>query len=101
MGYDSAGGKVQTREEPPDLVGERTVDVDQPVGERSGALEQRPILAQVGEVQIGESRLSGSEELAAAADLEVDLGGLEAVGRAHERLEARDRRIRQVLARAR
>ena len=45
--------------------------------------------------------LARAEQLAAAAQLEVDLGELEAVGRRDERLEALLRRLGQLLLRAR
>ena len=50
---------------------------------RRGArpLEQRPVAAEVREAEVGEAGLARAEQLAAAAQLEVDLGELEAVGR--------------------
>ena len=53
------------------------------------------------EAEVGQARLARSEELAAAADVEIDLSELEAVVRAHERLESLDGRLCQVLARTR
>ena len=43
--------------------------------------------AEVGEAEVGESRLARAEQLAAAAQVEVDLRQLEAVGRVDERLQ--------------
>src|SRR5439155_18347973 len=53
------------------------------------------------EAEIGEAGLPGSEQLPAAAEVEVDLGELEAVRRLDERLEAGARGVGQLLLRAR
>ena len=61
-----------------------------------------PVVApKLGELQISQPRLARAEQLAAAADVEVLLGELEPIGRAHERLESLDGGLGQVLARAR
>ena len=65
----------------------RPVLVDQFQGGGAGALEQRAVGAQLREAQVAEARLAGAEQLALAAQLEVALGELEAVGRVDERLE--------------
>src|SRR5262249_35858310 len=84
-----------------DGVAQRPLDVDEVVCELARPLEQRPVLAQLRELEIGQPRLSRSAQLPPAADLEVLFGELEPVGRAHERLQPPRRRLRQVLARAR
>ena len=70
-----------------DLVRERAFGVDQVVGDRAGSFQQSAVLAQMREVKIGQAGLARSEQLSAAADVEVDLRELEAVVRTHERLE--------------
>ena len=52
------------------------------------------------EAEVGEPGLARAEELALAADLEVLLGELEAVGRRDQRLEPVVRALRQLLLRA-
>ena len=53
-------------------------------------------IPQLREAQVAPARLPGAEELTLAAQLEVDLGELEAVGRLDERLEARLRDVGQL-----
>ena len=57
------------------------------VGELLRALEQVAVGAQPREAEVGQARLSRADELPLAADLEVALGQLEAVGRRDHRLE--------------
>ena len=57
--------------------------------EPARALQQVPICAEPGEPEIGQARLTRAEQLALAAELEVDLGELEAVRRLGQRGEAR------------
>src|SRR5204863_3159391 len=83
----SAGGQVPALEQPLDLVLQRAFDVDELVRQRAGALEQRAILPQVREAKVGQTGLSRAEQLATAADVEVDLRELEAVGRADQRFQ--------------
>ena len=52
----------------------------------AGSLEQGAVGAQAREAEVAESRLARAEQLALAAQLEVALGELEAVGRLDERL---------------
>ena len=84
-----------------DLVVQRAFVVDQLLGELPGLLEQPAIAAQTREAKLREPRLTGAEELALAADLEVDLGQLEPVVRGHERLQPGQRRVGQLLLRPR
>src|SRR5262249_35679827 len=84
-----------------DLVCERAGVVDQFVGKVTCALEERTITPKLSELQVGQARLARSQQLAAAAELEVDLGEVESVSRSHERLETSSGGIRQLFARAR
>ena len=83
------------------VVGERAGPIDESGSLAARELEQRPVSAETRELQIGEARLARAEELALAADLEVSLGELEAVGRLDQRLEPLARRVRQLLLGAR
>src|SRR4051812_41236016 len=83
------------------LVVERAVCVDERPRSLARALEQLAILAQARELQIAEARLSRPEQLPLAADLEILLRELEAVRRRDERFEPLDRRVGQLVARAR
>ena len=84
-----------------DLVGERTLVVDQALGSGSRALEQRAVVPPVDEAEVGEPGLARAEELALAPELEVALGELEAVGRVDERLQPLLRVVGELLARPR
>src|SRR5437660_7906978 len=84
-----------------DFVRQRPCVLDEVRGERAGALEQRTVAAELRELQIREPRLPRTQQLAAAAQLEVDLRELEAVGGADEGFEPGGRRIRQLVSRAR
>src|SRR5262249_36011490 len=70
-----------------DLVPERARVVDEFVGKGTCSLEKRTVVPQLREPQIGQSRLPRSEQLSAAAQVEVDFRELESVCRSHERLE--------------
>src|SRR5205814_707380 len=63
-------------------------------------LEQLAVAEEMGEAKIGETRLARAEQGSAAAQLEVDLGELEAVARLAERLQSGVRGLRQLLLRA-
>ncbi len=69
--------------------------------DRARSLEERTVATDVREVQVGKTRLARAEERAAAAQVEVDLRELEAVGRRDERLEPLLRGLRQLFLRAR
>ena len=66
-------------------------------GELPRALEEVTIGAQAGEAEVGEPGLAGADELPLAADLEIALGELEAVGRRHQRLEPLDGRLGELV----
>src|SRR5690349_1114332 len=83
------------------VVCERARFVDKLVGERTCALEEFAVPPQMGELQVGQSRLARTEQLSASAQLEVDLCELESVGRAHERFEPCSSGIGQLFACAR
>src|SRR2546430_2269778 len=89
------------REEGSDLVLKRTGSGAQLMGGGAGPLEQRPVEANVGEAEVADAVLARAEQLAAAAQVEVDLGELEAVGRCDKRLEPALRGLGQLLLRAR
>jgi hypothetical protein len=55
----------------------------------------------MGEAEVGEARLPCAEQGAPAAQLEIDLGELEAVARVDERLQPRMRGLGQLLLRPR
>ena len=61
--------------------------VEQRAGGLARPLEQRAVGAELREAELGETRLTRAEQPALAAQLEVLLGQLEAVGRRDERLE--------------
>src|SRR5437764_12462476 len=82
----SAGAEVRACEDALRLPDYRTARREHLVGERTGALEQRAVLAEVGEAQIADSGLPRTEQLATAAELEVDLRELEAVRGRDQRL---------------
>ena len=69
-------------EDPLDLVVERPRLVDELCRRGARALEQLAVGAQPREAEVGEPGLARAEQLALAAQLEVALGELEAVGRA-------------------
>src|SRR6266540_7460446 len=87
-------------EEALDLVVERPLVLDQPVGRLARLLQEAAIAAQAREEQIGQPRLARPEQLSLAADLQVALGELETVVRSDERLQPRARRVGQLLLRA-
>src|SRR5216117_1326696 len=89
------------REEGVDLVLERAGRGSQLLGGGPRPLEQRPVEAHMGEAEVADAVLARPEQLAAAAQVEVDLGELEAVGRCDERLEPALRGLGQLLLRAR
>src|SRR6266576_850283 len=101
-GRDTGSGcrEVPVGESAFDFVRKRPAGIDELVCEDASTLEQRSVLAQMRKPESGQARLARAEQLAAAADVEVDLRELEAVVRAHERLEPFDGGLREILARA-
>src|SRR5207237_4662266 len=82
------------------LVEERPRGARELARDRPGPLEQRPVETDVREAEVGRAVLAGAEELPAAAQVEVDFGELEAVGRGDERVESALRGLGQLLLRA-
>ena len=80
-----------------DLVVQRPFVVGERVGLGACQLEQRAIGDEPRVPEVREPGLARAEQLAGPAQLEIDLGQLEAVGSLHERLEARDRGLRELL----
>src|SRR6478672_425399 len=97
----SSGLDILAGEDPLDFVVQRALVVDERVGDLPRALEQLAVRAQAREPEIRDARLPRAEELALAADLEILVRELEAVGRRDERFEPRQRRVGQLLLRAR
>ncbi len=95
------GLNVAAGEDLLDLVVQRALVVDQLLRQLAGLLEQPAVAAQTREAKLREPRLARAEELALAADLEIDLGELEPVVRGHERLQPGERRVGQLLLRPR
>src|SRR6185503_16954894 len=60
---------------------------DDVLGLAARLFEDRAVAQQVGHAELGQSGLARAEEIAGAADLEVDLRDLEAVGRADHRVD--------------
>src|SRR6266508_3624854 len=89
--------RLQLAEPRVDLVGERTLVVDERAGECSRPLEQRAVGTQPRELQIRQAGLPRPEQLPATPKRKVDLGELEAVGRSHERLQPRLRSVGELL----
>src|SRR6266568_3594904 len=97
----SEGGGVERLERALDLVHQRALGVDEVSGELARALQQPAVPAQVREAEVAEPGLARPEQLPAATDVEVDLGELEAVRRADERLQPGNGRLGQLLLGAR
>src|ERR1700704_2121276 len=55
------------------------IAVDERFGAGAGALEQRRVLRQLGDRELPDARLTRADELALAAQLEIDLSEAEAV----------------------
>src|SRR3712207_8786359 len=66
----------------------RLVGLAQVLGPRARPREERPVAREAREAQVGEPGLPRAEELAFAAELEVDLGELEPVDRKSTRLNS-------------
>src|SRR5207248_4411751 len=99
--HSGLGTDLAAAEEALDLVPDRALLVHDLGGDRPRALEQRAVAAQACELEAEEPGLTGSGQVALAAQLEVALGELEAVGRLDQRIEPRLRRFRQLLLLAR
>src|SRR5204863_4830432 len=84
-----------------DVVVQRAFVVDQPLGFGAGLFEKSSVRSQARELELGQARLAGAEQLAFASDLEVLLRKLEPVRRVDERLEPLLRVVGQLLLRAR
>ena len=82
-------GELAVGEEALDLVVQRAGVVDELAGRLARPLDQVAVGAQAREAEVGEAGLARAEQLALAADVEVDLGQLEAVGRPDQRLQPR------------
>src|SRR5215475_14107033 len=90
---------LRTGEKTVDFVVQRAFVGDQLLRELARPLEQLPIGAQTREAELRQPRLPRAEQLALAPQLQVLLRQLEAVRRRDERLQPRDGRVRQFLAR--
>src|SRR5438552_14330693 len=78
------------------LVLPRAFLVAQLLRERAGPFDEVAVGAQPREAQVAPARLPRAEQLPLAAQLEVDLGELEAVGRVAQRLQPRLRDVGQL-----
>src|SRR4051812_20314227 len=76
-----SGRRLAVGEEALDLVVQRARLGDEGIRSHARALDQVAVGAEAREAQVGEPGLARAEQLALAADVEVDLGELEAVGR--------------------
>ena len=104
-GTTSSGPTARRRRLHGEELGERVVQrafvVDQLQCRRAGPLEEGPVDPQPREAEVREARLPRAEQLALAAQLEVDLGQLEAVRGLDERLETAAGALGQLLLRPR
>src|SRR3954447_26225155 len=92
---DAGGGELVG------LVLPRAVLTGEVLRDRAGTLDQRMVGAQAREAQVAQARLARAEQLPLAAQLEVALRELEAVGRLDGRVEPRLRRVGQLRLRPR
>src|SRR5579885_2779691 len=96
-----SGGRLAVSEQAVGRVLPRAVLLAQPVGKPAGLLDQVAIESEPREAQVAPPRLARAEQRALAAQVQVGLGELEAVGRVDERLQPPLGRLRQLLDRPR